>query len=74
MYKAWIVVVTCSSSRGIYLDIVENCSPVSCEIMLKRFINQYGALKQVLSDNGSAFTSKEVGEGIHFFTWYQMQL
>ena len=32
--------------------------------MLKRFIDQYGAPKQVLSDNGSAFTSKEAKEFI----------
>ena len=67
MYKAWIITVTCSSSRTLYLDIVENRSSASCVNMLQRFINQYGAPKQVLSYNGSAFTSKEVKEfiGLH---------
>ena len=39
MFKAWIVIVTCSSSRALYLDVVENCSSASCVNMLKRFIN-----------------------------------
>ena len=64
MYKAWIITVTCSSSRTLYLDIVENRSSAYCVNMLQRFINQYGAPKQVLSYNGSAFTSKEVKEFI----------
>ena len=45
MYKTWIVIVTCSSSRAVYLDVVENCSSASCVNTLKRFINQYGAPK-----------------------------
>ena len=64
MHKTWIVIVTCSSSRALYSDVVENCSSALCLNMLKRYINQYGALKQILSDNGSAFTSKEVKEFI----------
>ena len=64
VYEAWIITVTCSSSRTLYLDIVENRSSTSCVNMLQRFINQYGAPKQVLSYNGSAFTSKEVKEFI----------
>ena len=67
MYKAWIITVTCSSSRTLYLDIVENRSSALCVNMLQRFINQYGVPKQVLSYNGSAFTSKEVKELIPFY-------
>ena len=39
--------------------------------MLKRFIDQYGAPKQVLSDNGSTFTSKELKKLItlHGIKW-----
>ena len=74
MYKAWIVIVTCSSSRALYLDVVENCLSASCVNMLKWFINQYGEPKQVLSDNGSAFTSKQRGEETQYFIWYQMEL
>ena len=71
MYKAWIVILICSSSRALYLDVVKNCSSASCVNMLKWFINQYRAPKQVISDNGSAFTSKEVKEFItlHGIKW-----
>ena len=71
MYKAWIVIVICSSSLAFYLDVVENCSSASCVNMLKLFLNQYGAPKEVISDNGSAFTSKEVKEFItlHGIKW-----
>ena len=70
MYKAWIVIVTCSRSRTLYLD-VENSLSASCANTLKRFINQYGATKQVLSGNGSVFTSKEVEEfiSLHGIKW-----
>ena len=70
MYKAWTVIVTCSSCRSLYL-VVENCSSALCENMLKGFINRYDAPKQVLSDNGSEFTSKEVKEFItlHGIKW-----
>ena len=71
MYKACIVIVTCSSSQALYLDVVKSCSSASRVNMLKRFINQYGAAKQVLSDNGTEFTSKVVKELIilHGIKW-----
>ena len=55
MYNACKVIVNCSSSRALYLDVVENCSSALCVNILKRFIKQYGAPKQVLSNNGSTF-------------------
>lgn len=64
MNKAWIVKVTCSSSRALYLDVVENSSLASCVNMLKWFINQYGAPRQVFKTNVSAFTTEEVREFI----------
>ena len=46
-------------------------SSASCLYILKRYINEYGALKQVLSDNGSAFASEEVKEfiSLHVIKW-----
>ena len=58
--KAWIVLITCASSRGIYLDLVPDCSGKSCVDALTRFINSRGAPKLAISDNGTAFISKDV--------------
>ena len=55
MYNACKVIVNCSSSRALCLDVVVNCSSALCVNILKRFIKQYGAPKQVLSNNGSTF-------------------
>ena len=38
--------------------------------MSKRFISQYSAPKEVISDNGSAFTSKEVKELLCYILYY----
>ena len=58
-------------SRVSYLDVVESCPSASCVKMSKRFINQNGAPKEILPDNGSDFTSKQVKEFItlHGIKW-----
>ena len=60
IYKAWIALFTCASSRCIYLDISTDYTGLSCKHVLSRFINRRGAPKQIISDNGSNFTSDEV--------------
>ena len=60
MYKAWIVLITCASSRCIHLDLVPDCSGKSCVDALTRFINSRGAPKLAISDNGTAFISRDV--------------
>ena len=71
MSKLWVVIITYWSSRALYLDVVKNCSSATCVNILKWFINQSGAPKQVLSDNSHAFTSKEVKDFItlHCIKW-----
>lgn len=59
-FKAWIVLITCASSRAIYLDLASSLSSKECVETLKRFIARYGAPKVVISDNGKAFISQEV--------------
>ena len=71
MSKLWVVIITYWSSRALCLDVVKKFSSASCVNILKWFINQYGALKRVLSDNSGTFASKEVKEFItlHCIKW-----
>ena len=59
MYKAWIGLITCASSRAVYLDLVPDSSSEECIELLKRFISRYGAPSNVISDNGKCFISEE---------------
>ena len=34
MYKSWIGLITCASSREVYLDLVPDCSATSCVNLL----------------------------------------
>ena len=60
MYKAWVVLVTCANSQGIYLDFVPDYTLKCCVDALKRFVNSRGAPKIVISDNGKYFISTDV--------------
>ena len=55
MYKSWISLIKCSSSRAIYLYFIINSSGPVCINILNRFFNAFGATKQFISDNGGAF-------------------
>ena len=48
MYKCWLVLVTCASSRAVYLDLVSDCSSLQCIASLKRFIARYGAPETII--------------------------
>jgi len=61
-FKAWIVVITCANSRAVYLDLVNDLSGSGCVNILKRYFSIMGAPRKFISDNGSAFISKEVKE------------
>ena len=59
MCKAWFVIITCVSSRGIYLDLLPDCISESCIKVLKRFISNSGSPQVFVSDNGKYFTSED---------------
>ena len=59
-HKCWIVLFTCAVSRGLFLDLVYDSGSEACVSGLRRFISSRGAPKSFISDNGSAFISKEV--------------
>ena len=60
MYKVWIVLITCCTSRAIYLNIAISLDGLACIKVLQRFSSRYGQLKLIISDNGSNFISREV--------------
>ena len=60
LYKCWIALVTCASTRAIYLDIAVKCSAQECIEVLKRLTARHGAPGTIISDNGKAFVSEEV--------------
>ena len=60
MFKAWISLITCCSSRCIYLDLATDYSGRSCVLVLRRFINRRGAPSLIISDNGSSFINSDV--------------
>ena len=59
MLKEWMFLYTCATTRGIYLDILPDCSSFTCVRGLKRFISNRSTPKLVISDNGSRFVSSE---------------
>ena len=60
MNKVWIVLITCCTSRAIYLDIPSSLDGLACIKILQRFSSRYRQLKLIISDNGSNFISREV--------------
>ena len=58
MYKSWIALIICASSRPIYLDLVIDSSGPACINKLNRFFNTFGTPKRFISDNGGAFISE----------------
>ena len=55
MYKDWLVIITCASSRGIYLDLVHE----RFIKVLRRFISNRESPHGITSDNGKDFTSDD---------------
>ena len=65
-YKAWIFLFTCSSTRGICLELVPSCDAPACIRGLSRFFSRRGTPTSILSDNGSNFTADETQQFVKF--------
>ena len=52
--------MTCANSRGIYLDLVPDCTSECCVDVVKIFVNSRRAPKIVISDKGKYFISTDV--------------
>ena len=59
LYKAWVALYTCASSRAILLDLVPDIGSTSFIRSFRRMIARRGCPNNVISDNGSNFISTE---------------
>ena len=55
MYKCYIVIYTCASTRGVVLDVVPDGTAETFIYNLRKFISRRGCPKVILSDNGGLF-------------------
>ena len=62
MYKVWICLFTCASSRGVHIDLVPDLTVGAFVRCLKRFVNWKGLPYLILSDNDKTFKGKELKE------------
>ena len=54
--KAYVVLFTCATTRGIHLEIVEDLTGQSFIFALRRFVGRQGFPQVLLSDNATTFT------------------
>ena len=59
MYKAWISLFTCASTRAIHLELVQDNESETFIRAFRRFISRRGTPSKVITDNASTFTSIE---------------
>ena len=55
MSKVYIVLFTCTATRGIFLDIAEDMTASTFLLIFRRFCATFSTPKLVISDNGSYF-------------------
>ena len=59
MQKACIVLFTCSTSRTLILDLIEDSASKNFIKRIKKIIARRGCSKNIVSDNGNVFISQE---------------
>ena len=52
MYKAWVTLYTCASTRAFLLDLVPQPNPTSFINSFRRTIARRGCPNNIISDNG----------------------
>ena len=55
MFKSYIIIITCASSRGIHLELVLDMGAEALIRALKRFQARRGTLHFMISNNGKTF-------------------
>ena len=55
MYKCYIVIYTCASTRGVILDVFPDGTAETYIYSLRKFISRRGCPQVNLSDNGGPF-------------------
>ena len=58
MYKCWVVLYTCASTRGVVLDLVHSNHSQTFINSFRRFVARRGCPVTVLSDNGKSFIAE----------------
>jgi hypothetical protein len=53
--KRWILLITCLTTRAVYLEVLEDMSAKCCINAILRFMGTFNTPKQFLSDHGSNF-------------------
>ena len=59
-YKAYILLITCASTRGVHLELVPDLGGPSLVNALSRFQARRGVPAYVISDNGKTFKDKNL--------------
>ncbi|XP_057302744.1 uncharacterized protein LOC130636910 [Hydractinia symbiolongicarpus] len=59
MYKAWVFLFTCTSTRALHLDLVSDASSSGCIRSFRRFFIERGITSEIISDNGSQFIAED---------------
>ena len=59
LYKCYVVLYTCASSRGVILEVVPDGTSKNFIYSARKFISRRGCPEKILSDNGTVFTSQE---------------
>ena len=71
LYKAWVVIYTCASTRVIILDVVHNYHFSTFINCFKRFMAKRRCASTVVSDNGKTFVSEDTRTFVsnHLINW-----
>ena len=59
LFKCYVVLYTCASTRGVVLELVPDTSSKYFVYSFQKFIARRGCPGELLSDNGTVFTSQE---------------
>ena len=53
--KIWIIIITCLTTRAVFLDLILDLSAITFINSFRRFISRRGKPTKILSDNGRCF-------------------
>ena len=62
VFKTYICLFTCASSRALHLELVPDLSTKAFIRCLQRFMSRRGIPKMFISDNGKTFKANELAE------------
>ena len=74
MYKAYILLLTCATTRSIHIELTPSMSCSSLIRCLKRFIGRKGKFNMAISDNFQTFISDELKQflSLEEISWHHL--